>query len=478
MLAFLWACLLVSYRNFPSRAAVDRVFPPPPFGNCGGQIASNVEAQGRLLEAISAKNAEFNAARGPDDAQSQREIMLGNFDAAFNVRERLVVFGVGLGCCSWQPSPPLPSPQSTHARARAQVHSHYTAHTPSSNGLMCAAQTYREVSKQVKEGITFYTNFQDVLSKLKYKCDDFCFARNTEKQDMLAQLQAAPQMGAYGAGVGAPQMGAYGGQATGMGAYNNAHMMGGAGTSTAAAGGGGGLAGYGGGAMGGNGYAAPPAVAPNQYGGGAAASTGVTGYGQTGYGQAGYGQAAPAQNYAAAPAQNYAAVPTQNYAAPPAQNKNFAAAAPTQNNYAASNTNNYVAAAPAQNNNYAAAPAQNYGGYTAPPAQAPTYAAPAANYNYQQTYAAPSANNNNNNNYYYAAGGANSGSASAPPVTPTYNYQQPQATQQQQQQYQPAPTGMYTAQPYAPTNNTTANTGGAAPNPYQGPNNGYGGYGA
>jgi hypothetical protein len=36
-----------------------------------------------------------------------------------------------------------------------------------------------------REGIQFYTNFQEILNQFAAKCNDFVIARQTEKQDLL-----------------------------------------------------------------------------------------------------------------------------------------------------------------------------------------------------------------------------------------------------------------------------------------------------
>jgi len=37
----------------------------------------------------------------------------------------------------------------------------------------------------MREGIQFYTNFQELLKTFSRQVDDFVFARNTEKADLL-----------------------------------------------------------------------------------------------------------------------------------------------------------------------------------------------------------------------------------------------------------------------------------------------------
>jgi len=48
---------------------------------------------------------------------------------------------------------------------------------------------YEEISSNLQEGIQFYTNVQDLVRKIKHRVEDFCFARRTEKQDLISNIQ-------------------------------------------------------------------------------------------------------------------------------------------------------------------------------------------------------------------------------------------------------------------------------------------------
>ncbi|KAL0481918.1 vacuolar protein sorting protein VPS31 [Acrasis kona] len=48
---------------------------------------------------------------------------------------------------------------------------------------------YGEVIANMQEGINFYTTMQDIINKLYQRVSDFVFARRTEKQDLIANLQ-------------------------------------------------------------------------------------------------------------------------------------------------------------------------------------------------------------------------------------------------------------------------------------------------
>mmetsp|Transcript_22620 Transcript_22620/g.37299 ORF Transcript_22620/g.37299 Transcript_22620/m.37299 type:complete len:811 (-) Transcript_22620:609-3041(-) len=48
---------------------------------------------------------------------------------------------------------------------------------------------FRELQQNFKEGIEFYSNFQDELRRLDKKAKDFVLARNTEKEDLIGSLE-------------------------------------------------------------------------------------------------------------------------------------------------------------------------------------------------------------------------------------------------------------------------------------------------
>jgi len=55
--------------------------------------------------------------------------------------------------------------------------------------LTTAFKVYNELKSNLREGIQFYTNFQEILRQFSRKCEDFAFARQTEKQDLISELQ-------------------------------------------------------------------------------------------------------------------------------------------------------------------------------------------------------------------------------------------------------------------------------------------------
>jgi len=56
---------------------------------------------------------------------------------------------------------------------------------------------YNEVMANIKEGKTFYQAMQDILEKLKQKAEDFAFARETNKQDIIENLSRQPVSPSY-----------------------------------------------------------------------------------------------------------------------------------------------------------------------------------------------------------------------------------------------------------------------------------------
>jgi len=55
--------------------------------------------------------------------------------------------------------------------------------------LNTAFKVYTELKSNLTEGIQFYTQFQDILKAFKRKCEDFVFARATEKQELIKDIQ-------------------------------------------------------------------------------------------------------------------------------------------------------------------------------------------------------------------------------------------------------------------------------------------------
>ena len=54
--------------------------------------------------------------------------------------------------------------------------------------LLRAFNVYQEINGNLKEGVNFYTRFQDIIKKIRDSCSDFALARRTEKEDLLQQL--------------------------------------------------------------------------------------------------------------------------------------------------------------------------------------------------------------------------------------------------------------------------------------------------
>jgi programmed cell death 6-interacting protein len=59
------------------------------------------------------------------------------------------------------------------------------------NNLNQAFQAFKTLSDNFREGIQFYTEFADVLKKVKAQVDDFVFARSAEKKEYLKELSNA-----------------------------------------------------------------------------------------------------------------------------------------------------------------------------------------------------------------------------------------------------------------------------------------------
>jgi DNA repair exonuclease SbcCD ATPase subunit len=55
--------------------------------------------------------------------------------------------------------------------------------------MYAAINKYAEILANMQEGINFYTTMQDIIKKLSQRVGDFVFARKTEKQDLIANLQ-------------------------------------------------------------------------------------------------------------------------------------------------------------------------------------------------------------------------------------------------------------------------------------------------
>eukprot|EP01119_Soliformovum_irregulare_P009995 TRINITY_DN2416_c0_g1_i1.p1 TRINITY_DN2416_c0_g1~~TRINITY_DN2416_c0_g1_i1.p1 ORF type:complete len:831 (-),score=256.75 TRINITY_DN2416_c0_g1_i1:39-2456(-) len=80
--------------------------------------------------------------------------------------------------------------------------------------LNTAFKVYTDLKSNLREGIQFYTNFQEILRQFMRKCEDFAFARKTEKTDLVREIQHQssampqqypPQHGGYPPQQGYPQ---------------------------------------------------------------------------------------------------------------------------------------------------------------------------------------------------------------------------------------------------------------------------------
>eukprot|EP01027_Heterolobosea_sp_BB2_P005128 GEZU01007877.1.p2 GENE.GEZU01007877.1~~GEZU01007877.1.p2 ORF type:complete len:743 (-),score=242.94 GEZU01007877.1:2331-4559(-) len=55
--------------------------------------------------------------------------------------------------------------------------------------FVAGVNKYEEIMANLKEGTQFYSNMQELIKKLKQRVEDFVFARKTEKQDIISNLQ-------------------------------------------------------------------------------------------------------------------------------------------------------------------------------------------------------------------------------------------------------------------------------------------------
>jgi len=96
------------------------------------QINATFDTQVQLLQSITTQNAEFLASRRVTPAMEQRQVILQMYENAF--------------------------------------------------------QQYCDLKSHLREGTEFYTKFQDLLQKFLIKCTDHAFARKTELQDLIEDL--------------------------------------------------------------------------------------------------------------------------------------------------------------------------------------------------------------------------------------------------------------------------------------------------
>jgi len=103
------------------------------YSNAQNQLRQNYTEQANLLNKIQQENSQFVASKQQNNTNAQREQILQSLNTAYKV--------------------------------------------------------YGELKGNLREGIQFYTNFQEILKHFERKCADFAFARKTEKQDLLNEIQ-------------------------------------------------------------------------------------------------------------------------------------------------------------------------------------------------------------------------------------------------------------------------------------------------
>jgi programmed cell death 6-interacting protein len=64
-------------------------------------------------------------------------------------------------------------------------------------GVYASINRYNEIMSNIKEGKNFYQTMQDILEKLKQKAEDFSFARETNKQDIIDSFKNMPAAASY-----------------------------------------------------------------------------------------------------------------------------------------------------------------------------------------------------------------------------------------------------------------------------------------
>lgn len=106
------------------------------------QLQQNFQEQANLLNKIQQENSQFVSSRQVDNINAQREQILQQLNTSFKVYGEL-------------------------------------------KGNLKYEHSYINLTNFIREGIQFYTNFQEILKHFERKCADFAFARKTEKQDLL-----------------------------------------------------------------------------------------------------------------------------------------------------------------------------------------------------------------------------------------------------------------------------------------------------
>lgn len=57
--------------------------------------------------------------------------------------------------------------------------------------LATSHDVFLELEGNLKEGMKFYNDLTPILCRLQQRVNDFCFARQTEKEDLMKQVQQA-----------------------------------------------------------------------------------------------------------------------------------------------------------------------------------------------------------------------------------------------------------------------------------------------
>lgn len=72
-----------------------------------------------------------------------------------------------------------------------------------------AAAVFQEVIDNLREGVTFYTELQSMCMRHKRQAEDFCFARDQERRELVGQPALAPPPAYHPYGASAPALAPY-----------------------------------------------------------------------------------------------------------------------------------------------------------------------------------------------------------------------------------------------------------------------------